>query len=1019
MDKPLSSCPGCNKFVDHSDNGVVCTSCVAYWHYECANVTEDDIAKLGDKDFYCSSHTKDVGGSSGSQLNKKNSKVEPYSLNMKSCYKKLLQNLSSEFSYEKKDAGKQYVITLNTATYLIMLSKIVEMGESAGLSIKKNYDLREKETKAQFDLVVSQKGLQVPLTMTWFHTTTNVLIQAKGKRKERGWSDKLDVLEGFVNSTLTWMVNQVEKSAGYSEIKENVHQEISNATSLNTTSENEGFTVEGLANQCIGTTTLSMLHEVAICQERNGHVTSMASKEDQPMPSQSSSPASLPNCEEEGAEFTLDDQQQAKSSEIHSSLIHTVHCTHNDNSTSTPVQVRNKSVCEHVNNSTSTPVQARNETVCEIGVDSEEYRLRNEIEQLKKLYEEEQVSLKACKQEMKNQDEDRKGQLQKKNREINRLTEKNDKLKEEKIKLSSEASEKEKQRKTLETKLCAQKKDLLSTKQKLKTLEDHQLVLQTTIDKQINTISSQKLLINEQELSLNTHFSLAASFMEEVEDNGVAEEDDDSSFSCEAALENSFQTKKSTAKLREVLLEQRKKINSLQEENTGKDEKLAQVESSLHDAKEKAKVEQKEASKEISSLKNTLHQLETLVAESKAASNDVNTKYSDMCSLAEKFKLWNSDLRSKVESLEQENKILSSRDEETNSELVQQMQKQIQDKTNDIESLNSYYAALEKEAETLRIEKVAWLKERKCMDKEISAGKAKLLESDQKAQSASLARAAAEAELNSAYQLKDALKAKKEDTFNEHSSPKTSISKEGETSNPNPSHVCLFELKEAGTCIRKKKCKFEHNIPMSLRNSTDFIQKAIDSHSQKMAFCAVEFVRKGTCNAEECRYNHVIEESNLRRRRSEDHCYIDKKNSDKVCYKELAQKGSCPFGKDKCHFSHDIPESLRSDTVLTQKIMEEKKEKQALCVNEYIRKGGCNKKMKCRFNHEITEEQREDLELREKMKVKLDKMSCNNVAEKSVTQVKRGSNEFIFSNNISKEVAELRKIVLEIRDRHF
>ena len=53
------------------------------------------------------------------------------------------------------------------------------------------------------------------------------------------------------------------------------------------------------------------------------------------------------------------------------------------------------------------------------------------------------------------------------------------------------------------------------------------------------------------------------------------------------------------------------------------------------------------------------------------------------------------------------------------------------------------------------------------------------------------------------------------------------------------------------------------------------------------------------------------------------------------------------------------------------------------------------------------------------MKVKLDKMSRNNATEESVPQVKRGSNEFIFSNNISKEVAELRKIVLEIRDRHF
>ena len=124
VDKPISGvCPGCNKFVTKSENGVVCSSCVAYWHYDCANVTEGDIKQLGDKDFYCSRHDNISGG--GTQVNE-NAKVEPYSLNMKSFYKRSMINT------EKKDKGKQYLVSLNTATYLIMLSKLLEWKNMLG-----------------------------------------------------------------------------------------------------------------------------------------------------------------------------------------------------------------------------------------------------------------------------------------------------------------------------------------------------------------------------------------------------------------------------------------------------------------------------------------------------------------------------------------------------------------------------------------------------------------------------------------------------------------------------------------------------------------------------------------------------------------------------------------------------------------------------------------------------------------------------------------------------------------------
>ena len=120
----------------------------------------------------------------------------------------------------------------------------------------------------------------------------------------------------------------------------------------------------------------------------------------------------------------------------------------------------------------------------------------------------------ALSADIENLEADRKAQIAKKNKEINHLNGRVEKLKEEKSKLSTEIAEKEKERKCLEAKVKAQKQELQSGKQEIKTLKEHQTVLQTTIDQQAGTISSQKLVIHEQEIALESHFNLATSFME-------------------------------------------------------------------------------------------------------------------------------------------------------------------------------------------------------------------------------------------------------------------------------------------------------------------------------------------------------------------------------------------------------------------------------------------------------------------------------------------------------------------------
>ena len=51
-----SICPGCATKVKKGSKGVVCESCLAYWHYPCAGVDDKMVKDLGKAGFYCSKH---------------------------------------------------------------------------------------------------------------------------------------------------------------------------------------------------------------------------------------------------------------------------------------------------------------------------------------------------------------------------------------------------------------------------------------------------------------------------------------------------------------------------------------------------------------------------------------------------------------------------------------------------------------------------------------------------------------------------------------------------------------------------------------------------------------------------------------------------------------------------------------------------------------------------------------------------------------------------------------------------
>ena len=231
VDKPPTwDCPGCNEIVN--ENGVVCSSCVAYWHFECAKVSEEFVKGLGIREFYCENHSliaknkvvEEASENIDSEKVTINVKIVPYVLNNRNLWANQLKNLTKKVKIDVKDNGNQYTIKVNTVTYMILIQKITTLGEKQGINIRRtDVDTVGQNVQAQFDLMITKGRVRnVPITITCYHTTHNMLIQAMGKKSDPNWNGKVDVLSTFVNETMKSMLDEIEKMKTYNEIKENI-----------------------------------------------------------------------------------------------------------------------------------------------------------------------------------------------------------------------------------------------------------------------------------------------------------------------------------------------------------------------------------------------------------------------------------------------------------------------------------------------------------------------------------------------------------------------------------------------------------------------------------------------------------------------------------------------------------------------------------------------------------------------------------------------------------------------------
>ena len=233
VDKPSGFCPKCRKFV--KENGVECKGCNAFWHYNCAGVTQEIVDEKwpGDKDFLCEEHESRLIQNVDDNVAHKNShlitkpppcdaelvitiKVNSYTLNRSTNLKNLRNSLNQKFKVTPRDNNQQYHVKLSPPTYKILEANIESFGKQWGINLK-GYDVDSEgaSVKNNYSMeLYTESRLLALVSVNFIVTTTSLHLQInKGSQHEPGWHEKVKCLSYFVNTILHNAVTQVEESS--------------------------------------------------------------------------------------------------------------------------------------------------------------------------------------------------------------------------------------------------------------------------------------------------------------------------------------------------------------------------------------------------------------------------------------------------------------------------------------------------------------------------------------------------------------------------------------------------------------------------------------------------------------------------------------------------------------------------------------------------------------------------------------------------------------------------------------
>ena len=220
--KTSATCPSCKTYVD--TDGVVCKTCQAYWHYSCANVTQDELdTDWTGEEFLCEMHrgsllrvikTTTVQSESIDVTDDRanviltNIKINPYSLNKLNQIKKKISNLDTKMVFDLKDCKKQYTIKVNSVTYQILVENLLDFAAHMAVKIKRDdVDQNGDNVKTQYNLSICNN---TPCSVTFFHTTNNILVQLmKGDMKQI--DDRIKNLSTFVERNFMILISDIHR----------------------------------------------------------------------------------------------------------------------------------------------------------------------------------------------------------------------------------------------------------------------------------------------------------------------------------------------------------------------------------------------------------------------------------------------------------------------------------------------------------------------------------------------------------------------------------------------------------------------------------------------------------------------------------------------------------------------------------------------------------------------------------------------------------------------------------------
>ena len=917
INKPSGYCPKCRIYVKENDEGVVCNECNAYWHYECANVTQKELdEKWNGVHFQCAEHSHENRKEmitrpkiqnkmiEDQSISVRNIKMRNYELNEKTVLKRKLNALDNQVMITPKDNHRQQVVTMSTPTYHIMYENMSTCGEKMGLEVKRD-DMDEKGNKVEgtFHAAIEVNGVKIEFTIICYHTANKMLFQLLGKKSEA----RINGMTMFINHTLRDGIEMIERTNVHKEVKESMRYELSQMLERPT---QYGI---GICNESTENDSESSISQESVVQDLK---TQKQVDDDNNANKEGSSPNGQ---EKEDSENTVEDRPQVQT--ITDELKMKLDEMHKEN----------KKMAREIE-------QLRKNKKEMDGKEKSIKFLNEKLEKMTKMRDQMAAAVQSLKQER---------EVSNAQAEVHKQT-----IESQQATIESYAVIIRKG----EAKVTEKEDAIHELEERLKENEIgsnlHKEAAYRFMDEM--TCGSDNDSDKDAEEELNVEFKRMYQKMKDEEEKNkmLNTEIDKMKKEQEIMGKEKDQSNEEIKTLKEEIVNLRETQSKSQAESTSIAETMKATAKEIKLTKEALKESEKSKNQyiyEIKMLKRTLEEkaLNENVRNATQISIGTNTEHGNEEGLETMLCKRKSQESSVHEELE---KIVAAKDKQIN-DLVshsQFMDEELADKKRKIEDLQ----AMNKENEKETLEVNQRLNETavklSMAEKEKSVYEKKNIASRQEIAQLVYLNNNLKDSNQQLIQKWDAKAQALADPSHQHS-----LDDEDANADTNAEHVhdedsntegnlerrwCFSEMRKNGSCKQGATCPFEHDIPPNIDREN------ILNKSGKSNLCINEFRNEGSCiKGEACRFQHRISEQ--------------QRNNPKI--KEIMRRKG---------------EMMSSRTSGGRK---ENNSESQICVYEFEKHGACYRKNACRFNHTITENQRKDPNVKEEVQQRIYKLREN------------------------------------------